>query len=246
MKMMFLDESGNHDLRKIDPVYPVFVLGGVIVERSYVREVIDPEFRQFKIRHFGRDGVVLHTVDMHRGRGDYGFLTDPAHRAAFYTDLNEMLERLEYQVVACVVKKTEHIQRFGENAADPYHIGLEYLVERFCLELGSATDSGFICAERRNPGLDDSLLAVWHELLQSGTRHTSGREIDSKIVGIDLKDKRPNLSAMQLADLVITPIGRHVAQRPQKEFEVQWAVIEKKLRRIRGEYLGPGLIVRPK
>ncbi len=31
---MFLDESGNHDLTGIDLQYPVFVLGGVIVDED--------------------------------------------------------------------------------------------------------------------------------------------------------------------------------------------------------------------
>jgi hypothetical protein len=35
MKMLFLDESGDHNLAIIDPQYPVFVLGGVVLEKSY-------------------------------------------------------------------------------------------------------------------------------------------------------------------------------------------------------------------
>ena len=31
MKVLFLDESGDHNLAVIDPQYPLFVLGGVIV-----------------------------------------------------------------------------------------------------------------------------------------------------------------------------------------------------------------------
>ena len=36
MKVFYLDESGNHDLnpKKIDPHYPIFALGGVIVDRA--------------------------------------------------------------------------------------------------------------------------------------------------------------------------------------------------------------------
>jgi hypothetical protein len=244
--MMFLDESGNHDLRRIDPSYPVFVLGGIIAERSYVREVIDPVFRRFKRRHFGRDDIVLHTVDMHKGRGNYGFLTDPSCRTEFFVDLNAMLEGLEFQVIACVVKKVEHVHRYEAEAADPYHVALKYLVERFCLDLGQELDSGFICAERRNPGLDFGLLEVWEELRRAGTEHISAAEIDAKILELDLKDKRPNLSGMQLADLVITPIERHVAGKLAKPNEVRWEVVERKLRKVNGEYLGPGLIIRPR
>ncbi|MBA7700163.1 hypothetical protein ES703_108872 [subsurface metagenome] len=35
MKILFLDESGDHNLSIIDPQYPLFVLGGVIVDMDY-------------------------------------------------------------------------------------------------------------------------------------------------------------------------------------------------------------------
>ncbi|MHB8782940.1 MAG: DUF3800 domain-containing protein [Desulfobacteria bacterium] len=35
MKILFLDESGDHNLSVIDPQYPLFVLGGVIVDKDY-------------------------------------------------------------------------------------------------------------------------------------------------------------------------------------------------------------------
>lgn len=62
MRMMFLDESGNHNLKKINPHYPVFVLGGVIVDRAYARTVIEPQMKEFKLRVFGQDEIVLHTT----------------------------------------------------------------------------------------------------------------------------------------------------------------------------------------
>src|SRR5688500_14838361 len=45
VKLLYLDESGNHDLRptKINPRYPVFALGGVVVDRAYERTVIAPQ-----------------------------------------------------------------------------------------------------------------------------------------------------------------------------------------------------------
>jgi len=74
---MYLDESGDHNLKRIDPKYPVFVLGGVIVDRAYAREVVTPTLEAFKERHFEHDEVILHTVKMMKGRGSYRFLADP-------------------------------------------------------------------------------------------------------------------------------------------------------------------------
>ncbi len=36
MKYLFLDESGEHNLTKIDMQYPVFVLGGIVVDSEYL------------------------------------------------------------------------------------------------------------------------------------------------------------------------------------------------------------------
>ncbi len=37
MKALFLDESGDQNLLVIDPQYPIFVLGGVILDKDYAK-----------------------------------------------------------------------------------------------------------------------------------------------------------------------------------------------------------------
>lgn len=249
MKVLFLDESGDHNLnpRRINPIYPVFVLGGIIVDRAYLRQVIEPRVRAFKMKHFGREDVILHTVEMGKGRGVYSFLANPVIREGFYSELNTMLGDLDYKVIACVIRKPEYVAMFGENALDPYMYSLRILVEQFCEELGESVDNGFICAEMRNPGLDRELLEAWQELITSGigTGNTASADIYARVVGFDLKDKTPNWAGSQLADLVITPIGRHVAQMPPRLAEVKWSVVESKLVRIKGKYIDVGLVIRP-
>jgi Protein of unknown function (DUF3800) len=68
MKVLFLDESGDHNLSVIDPSYPLFVLGGVIMEEAYAREVLTPRLAEFKRQLFGREDIVLHTADITRNR----------------------------------------------------------------------------------------------------------------------------------------------------------------------------------
>ncbi len=48
MKVMFLDESGDHNLSLIDPSCPVFVLGGVITLQSYAEGEMTERVRTFK------------------------------------------------------------------------------------------------------------------------------------------------------------------------------------------------------
>ncbi|MDQ2652474.1 MAG: hypothetical protein M3Z20_05445 [Chloroflexota bacterium] len=247
MKVMFLDESGHHSLkpRHLTGPYPLFVPGGVIVDRAYAREVIEPDLQRFKLRYFGTTDVILHTVDLNSGDGDYAFLSNAATRKHFYDDLHGLLASWNYQVIGCVINKLELVSTYGTQAEDPYNYSLDVLVDLFCQVLTGVSDDGAICAEKRGGGLDHKLMQRWEAIRTGGTRHTSAQVIDERIISMDLRDKRPNLAAMQLADLVITPIGRHVLGTPEKPNRVQWSVVERKLCRVGGHHGELGLVVRP-
>ena len=47
-KVLFLDESGDHSLDVIDPQYPMFVLGGVLMDMSYAQNELEQKVRAFK------------------------------------------------------------------------------------------------------------------------------------------------------------------------------------------------------
>lgn len=242
MKVMFLDESGNHDLERIDPQYPIFVLGGVIVDRTYAREVVEPSVRHLKRSFFGREDIVLHTAEIIRKQNDFACLEDEELNRRFLVALTDMMREMEYEVVACAIKKDQHVARFGRTAADPYHYSLGVLVERFVLEIGPVTDGGTIFAEKRRPDLDRALEQAWQRLRASGTESASPQEIDERIVDLSLKDKMLNFAGMQLADLVVSPIGRAVIG---KKTHADWHVVESKLHQMGSTYHGYGLVVLP-
>ncbi len=69
-KILFLDESGDHSLDKIDPQYPIFVLCGVIFDLEYHDRVVVDEMQKFKLKLFKKDDLVS-TPSTSRGtRGD--------------------------------------------------------------------------------------------------------------------------------------------------------------------------------
>lgn len=241
MKVMYLD-SGDHSLEKIDASYPVFVLGGVIVDRAYARTVIDPQLREMKEEYFGRDDIILHTADLVRAKNGFEDLKDPAKRARFYEALNVKMREFDYSVVACVTKKDELLAQYGANAGDPYMYSLRVVVELFCRELGNSPDGGFICAEKRGFELDRELDRAWSHLIRHGTSFIAARDIDERIVDLGLKDKALNIAGLQLADLVVSPIGRAVMGKPTRE---DWKIVESKFRQRGGQYQGYGLVVRP-
>jgi hypothetical protein len=98
-------------------------------------------------------------------------------------------------------------------------------------------------AERRDPTLDRGLDLAWLNLKIQGTRFMQAKTIDDRIVGLNLRAKTDNLAGLQLADLVVTPIGRHVLGKPDRD---DWAVVREKFRRsLKGKIEGFGLVVLP-
>lgn len=242
LKVMYLDESGDHSLDKIDPSYPVVVLGGVIIDRTYARTVVGPRVQQLKEDFFDRDDLVLHTADIVRAKDGFEALKDNALRDEFYTALNTMMRELEYKMIACVIKKADHLAKYGPNAADPYMYSLDILVERFCREVGDLPDGGFICAEKRGHDLDQALDQAWAKLIRRGTDYISAKKIDERVVDLGLKDKGLDIAGLQLADLVISPIGRAVMGKASHEDR---EIAKGKFRRSGNQYMGYGLVIRP-
>jgi len=242
VKILFLDESGDHSLSKIDPQYPLFVLGGIIVEQEHAEGEMVRRVAELKMNHFGRSDIVLHTADMVRNKNGFERMQDPAFREAFYQGLNGLMRDLDYKVVACAIRKDEHIKKYNISALDPYFLALEILVERFAFEVGKG--KGVIVAESRGPTLDNQLEIAWLNLKIQGTRFLSATKLVKLIHGLTLRDKTAGIAGLELADLVVSPIGRFILGKKLKD---DYRVIEKKFRRdFSGNYFGPGLVILPK
>lgn len=149
-------------------------------------------------------------------------------------------------IVACVIKKNEHLARYGLAAIDPYMLSLRILVERFVMEVknrGGGT-RGIIIAESRDETLDNELRLAWMELRTSGTGYVSASEVRRYISELYIRDKKKGFAGLQLADLIVSPIGRYVLGKNSKQ---DWHIIERKLRRgSNGRYMGYGLVIMPK
>lgn len=169
---------------------------------------------------------------------------DPVFRARFYDEMNVLMRDLRYSVVACVVRKNDHLSRYGVAALDPYLLSLDILVERFCMDVGDIPGGGLIVAEKRGSTLDHELELAWLNLKIQGTRYVQAKDIERRVLALNLRDKKENNAGLQLADLVVTPIGRKILGKPVKE---DYRIIEEKFRRsTQGQIEGFGLIVLPK
>lgn len=243
--IMFLDESGDHSLDVIDPQYPLFVLGGCLMDFDYHEGTATTQLNEYKRKLFGKDDFILHTADICRRRGVFQRLTNKAFRENFYRETNHLMDKLEYTVIACVIKKNEHLSRYGLAAIDPYILSLRLLVERFVIEIKNRGDSpGLIMAESRDETLDNELRLALMELRTSGTGFVSATEVRRHISELHIRDKKKGFAGLQIADLIVSPVGRHVLGKIPKQ---DWHIIEKKFRRgTNGRYMGYGLVILPK
>lgn len=121
---------------------------------------------------------------------------------------------------------SEHLARYGGAALDPYMLSLDILVERFCFEIGRV-GTGVIVAEKRDAVLDSQLELAWLNLKIQDTRHMPAHSIRDRVQGLTTRHKRDNVAGLQLADLIVSPIGRRVIGKPVRE---DYRIIEQKLR----------------
>jgi len=243
MQHLFLDESGDHSLKSLDAGYPVFVLGGVIVSDDAIA-TISATLTALKQDCFGNPSVLLHTADITRNRRGFESLADPTRRARFRRLLADALASLDFRVIACAIRKADLLQRYGDLAVDPYLLSLGIVVERFCFDLSESGMRGIIHVERRNERLDRELRVAWDVLGLNGTRYVRAGVLRRRIIDLVFETKTSGGAALEIADLVVTPLGRWVAGMPAKP---DLDVVMSKLRRgPADDWKGAGLVVLPK
>ena len=146
-KTLGLDESGNDHLGKVDPDYPVFVVGGVILEDDYIPTASEA-VNAFKRDLFGRDDFVLHTAEFTRGRGAFTRVQEPSFREQFYEQLYRMMRALEFSVIACVFDLNRYASHPQTAAPNLYSLALPRLTSQFCDIIGNRYHGGRIRVEK--------------------------------------------------------------------------------------------------
>lgn len=218
--IIFVDESGDHGLGKIDPNFPVFALSFCVIAKSeYVRSVV-PAFQQFKFDYWGHDAVVLHERDMRKSKGPFSFLMiDGARREEFFERLNQLMVKADFHVFASVIDKEElkAKYRYPEN---PYELGLLFCMERLLRFLCDQGQSGKIVNvvfESRGKKEDDELELEFRRIADS-SRKWPGGSYDFKEMNFQpvFAHKQVNSTGLQLADLTARPIAIN-QMRPDQE-----------------------------
>lgn len=240
--LVFVDESGDHGMESIDPQYPIFVLAFCIFAKEEYAARVAPAVLRFKFRHFGHEHVILHEHDIRKTKRDFRFLTDAARREPFYADLNGLIEEAPFTLVASVVDKRRHKERYP-NPVNPYHVAMGFALERIYLHLrglGCRQGTAHLLFERRGDREDAELELEFRRACDG--HNATGARLPFEIV---LADKKCNSAGLQLADLVARPIGRKVLD--EKQPNRAYDILARKFRRSpAGEIRGWGLKIFPR
>lgn len=201
--IVYVDESGDHSLAKVDESYPVFVLAFcVFYQGNYVENVVSA-LERLKFERFGHDIVILHERDIRKETGLFKFRFKE-EKEEFIGRLTEIIEDSRFIIIAAVIDKRE-LKASEDGEANPYHMALGACLNALhalMIEKGQQEVDTHVVFERRGDKEDNELELEFRRICD-GANETETR-LPYQII---FADKRVNSAGLQLADLVARPIG---------------------------------------
>ena len=239
---MFLDETGDHSLDKIDTSYPVFALAGCVFDLDYYSKIAEPKINEFKMKHFGRIDVVLRSYDIRKQKGDFACLIDKKKRDSFIADMNILISSLDFKIISAAIHKSKFKDQYYD-PHNPYNLCFQFILERAVMFLGRSTETMLFRVESREYHNDKKLAEVYEKFRAADGGFFKKDEIQSKLVDLSFNQKTQNIAGHQVADLVAYPIGVFMLgdNRENKAFDI----IKTKFHSKNGVYENYGLKVFP-
>lgn len=223
--IIFADESGNPNLKSVDPNYPVFVFCCCVFPRQHYDAAVAPAVAALKASHFGSPNVILRSHPIRRRLPPFDFPDHPHRRAAFMGDLTRLITAADFTVIAAAVELNQFQQRYPDAST------VDYLAFRQCIirltdllqSRGQHELATTIVIESRGQQDDNALSQEYQTLRQSAL----DSEQTPPNFELQFDPKGNNTAGVQIADLVAAPIGRHLAS-PQYQNRA-WDIISAKL-----------------
>lgn len=209
----FFDESGDHDLSKIDPGFPVFVLTGVLFRKDdYVQA--GNEIIALKQSLWPDKKVILHSSDIRKCEKEFVILFDHEIKRKFYTTLNKIITEQNFTVIAAGVRKIKYNEKYGKIGEDVYQVSLSYIIERlvFYMDDIPGPKEVNIYIEKRGKREDALLAAHLQKIRDRGTFYVNSERLKALIKGFKFYDKKQDIIGLQVADLLAYPIARHITE----------------------------------
>lgn len=216
MFRLYVDESGDHSYTLLDlPDRRYLCLVGCFFSLQRYEQAFRPELEALKVRHFRHDPdepVILQRKDLINKKGPFRVLLDPDAEAAFNEDLLRLVRDADFKLIAVVIDKRTHIERYGDAAWHPYHYCLTALLERYCGYLNFTNARGDVLAESRGGSEDFQLKEAYKHIYGAGAYYRPAGWFQRALTSHDikLKPKSKNVAGLQLADIIAHPVKQQI------------------------------------
>lgn len=238
--LVFVDESGDHNLEAHDPKYPIFVLAFLVIKKSHYCDFLLPEFTKLKLKYFPTDNVIFHEREIRKKMGEFSFLQDPIRFNAFMDDLGFLIEKSDLNILAAAIRKdydpsmgiincstvltqnrTSSKAIFRPESQDmddihPYYLSTKLCLESlydFLIEKNCSDQKLVVTFEARGKSEDKELVSNFLKIKDKNSFENFDLEIISKL---------SNSLGLQVVDLIARPIGINLLHPCQqnKAFEI--------------------------
>lgn len=260
--VMGLDENGGSDinefLSKIRGGQPInendklFTLTGAVFNsdtyRSYIEAITSLK------KKYWNDGlceykgdlkrVVLHSREIRRK--DYPF--NYIDYDSFIFDLSELIKQTQMRILSASVNKERLCNKYTK-PDHPYHLAVDFILERYCYRLNELNKNGIIILESRGRKREDKfVLSRIKHIVEHGTSENPSSHF-SRLLGAYFNPKwsktqngQASYVILEMADLVSYPIHKYI-RNGQKD--AAYLAIEDKFFRY-PRHMGWGLKTFPK
>ena len=221
--LVFVDESGDHGLTAVNRDFPLFALAFCVFPKAAYVDEVTPAVRRLKLAAFGHDLVGLHEHDIRKKAGAFAMMSRKP-RDLFLDALSRVIEAAPFTLLAVVIDKRE-LRLDGTESANPYHLALQFGLERvfrLLTERGQAERITHFIVEARGKREDTELELEFRRICEgnNGLRQA----LPFRLV---MTDKRANSEGLQIADMVARPVALSVLRPGQPNRAM--AVLEGKL-----------------
>lgn len=206
---LFIDESGDHGLKTIDPSFPTFALCGILMSfdthKAFVLSMYD-----LKNKFWNTKEVIFHSRDIRRCEKEFSILFNMDIKRDFYNGLSKIISETDYTILSAVINKSEYIKKYGKTG-NVYSIALNFILERavYFLDTKSKVESLSIIVEKRGKIEDLELSKYYNAVRSNGTGYVEPSRMSKYGFTMRFKAKSENINGLQLADLIAYPIANH-------------------------------------
>lgn len=206
---MYIDESGNPDLKSSDdPNHRYLGLTGIVIKLDHASDIVHPQLEALKKKYFPNhhhhdEPVILHRKELMNRKPPFESLKEDKKRAAFDVDLISMLSSWNYAVFTVCIDKKKLKDRY-QWLKYPYHYCMEILLERYFSFLRRSRSRGDVMVESRSGKEDIRLKKVYADLYRQGNSFMNNQSFEAYFTSCNLKSKpkTANIVGIQIADLL--------------------------------------------